>query len=123
VARAAAIGAAALLLAACAQEPQRPAESRPATIFAPAETGPLPRAAQFVVVVPRQGEDLASLAERYRRPARGSSEDRRVQPDGDEARRRAVAIPSRRSTRAASSLATADGADPLLPPLRHARAT
>jgi len=66
VARATAIAAAALLLAACAQEPQRPAESRPATIFAPVETGPLlARDAQFVVVVPRQGEDLAALAERY----------------------------------------------------------
>ena len=66
MARATAIAAAALLLAACAQEPQRPAESRPATIFAPVETGPLlARDAQFVVVVPRQGEDLAALAERY----------------------------------------------------------
>jgi len=66
-ARAAAIAAAALLVAACAQDPQRPAEPRtPATIFAPAEAGPLlARDAQFVVVVPRQGEDLGALAERY----------------------------------------------------------
>ena len=65
--RAWAIAAVALALAGCAQDPQRPAEPRqPATIFAPAETGPLlARDAQFVVVVPRQGEDFASLAERY----------------------------------------------------------
>jgi peptidoglycan/xylan/chitin deacetylase (PgdA/CDA1 family) len=60
--------AAALLLAACAADPPRPASApRVApTIFTPADTGPLlARDASFVVVVPRQGEDLASLAERY----------------------------------------------------------
>jgi peptidoglycan/xylan/chitin deacetylase (PgdA/CDA1 family) len=60
--------AAALLLAACAADPPRPASApRVApTIFTPADTGPLlARDASFVVVVPRQGEDLAALAERY----------------------------------------------------------
>ena len=65
--RALTLAAAAVLLAGCAAEPQRQAEPRaPRTIFAPADAGPLlARDAQFVVVVPRAGEDLASLAERY----------------------------------------------------------
>jgi peptidoglycan/xylan/chitin deacetylase (PgdA/CDA1 family) len=65
--RAAAIAAAALVLAACAEAPQRPPEAKPAPFsIAPAETGPLlARDASFVVVVPRAGEDFAALAERY----------------------------------------------------------
>jgi peptidoglycan/xylan/chitin deacetylase (PgdA/CDA1 family) len=67
VRRAAALAALALLVAGCAQEPSRPVESRqPLTIFEPADSGPvLARDAQFVVVVPRQGEDLGALAERF----------------------------------------------------------
>jgi peptidoglycan/xylan/chitin deacetylase (PgdA/CDA1 family) len=65
-AHAAAIAAVALALAGCAQEPQRAESRQPLTILQPAESGPvLARDARFVVIVPRQGEDLASLAERY----------------------------------------------------------
>lgn len=65
--RAAALAVAALVLAACAEAPQRPPEARPAPFtFAPVETGPLlARDASFIVVVPRAGEDLAVLAERH----------------------------------------------------------
>ena len=65
--RAAALAVAAVVLAACAEAPQRPSEAKPAPFaLAPAETGPmLARDASFVVVVPRAGEDLGSLAERY----------------------------------------------------------
>ncbi|HET9339005.1 MAG TPA: polysaccharide deacetylase family protein [Casimicrobiaceae bacterium] len=93
--RAAAIAAAALVLAACAEAPQRPPEAKPAPFaIAPAETGPLlARDASFVVVVPRAGEDLAALAERYlgdRSRRFEIAEFNRV----DEARAgRAVAIP------------------------------
>ena len=56
----------AALLAACAEAPQRPADRPEVLTFAPAETGPvLARDAAFVVVVPRPGENLASLAERW----------------------------------------------------------
>jgi peptidoglycan/xylan/chitin deacetylase (PgdA/CDA1 family) len=65
--RAASLAAAAVLLAACAETPQRPADSSSApTIFSPVDSGPLrARDAQFLVVVPRSGEDLGALAERY----------------------------------------------------------
>jgi len=65
--RAAALASLALLLAACAEAPQRPAESRPApAAFAPADSGPvLARDASFIVVVPRSGEDFGALAERW----------------------------------------------------------
>ncbi|MEO8485307.1 MAG: polysaccharide deacetylase family protein [Betaproteobacteria bacterium] len=66
--RAAALAFAALVLAACAEAPQRPpvAARVAPTIFAPAETGPLlARDGAFAVVVPRPGENFASLAERY----------------------------------------------------------
>ena len=92
--------------AACAEAPQRPPSPAPVpTIFAPVETGPvLARDAQFVVVVPRQGEDLASLAERYLGDRSRALRDRRVQPDRRGARRAAPSRSrSRRSIRAASS--------------------
>jgi len=61
-----ALAVTALVLGACADVPTRPAERPVPTIFAPVEAGPLlARDASFVVVVPRQGEDLAALAERY----------------------------------------------------------
>lgn len=56
----------AALVAACAEAPQKPAERPTVYSFAPAETGPLlARDAAFVVVVPRAGEDLGALAERW----------------------------------------------------------
>ena len=56
----------AVLLAACAETPQRP-ESTPApVVYAPADSGPmLARDASFIVVVPRAGEDFGALAERW----------------------------------------------------------
>ncbi|CAG0992342.1 Poly-beta-1,6-N-acetyl-D-glucosamine N-deacetylase [Burkholderiales bacterium] len=56
------------MLAACAEAPTRPAPQAPAPAFtfAPVETGPLlARDASFIVVVPKAGEDLAALAERW----------------------------------------------------------
>ena len=65
--RAAALAAFALLVAACAETPQRPPDARPAPVaVAPADPGPvLARDASFVVVVPRAGEDFGALAERW----------------------------------------------------------
>lgn len=66
LARAGAAALAALLVAACAEAPQKPVERPEVITFAPAESGPLlARDAAFVVVVPAAGEDLGSLAERY----------------------------------------------------------
>lgn len=66
--RASIVAVLAVLLAACAEAPPRPADApRPAPFtLAPVETGPLlARDASFVVVVPRPGEDFGTLAERW----------------------------------------------------------
>ena len=60
----------AAVLAGCAETPERPAPSVPPAAPSghapPVEPGPVvARDAAFVVVVPRAGEDFASLAERY----------------------------------------------------------
>jgi peptidoglycan/xylan/chitin deacetylase (PgdA/CDA1 family) len=64
--RAGVLALAALFVAACAETPQKSAEKPAVFTFAPAETGPLlARDGSFIVVVPRAGEDLGAIAERY----------------------------------------------------------
>ena len=64
--RALAIATLTVLLAACAETPQRPEPTLAPVVYAPADSGPmLARDASFIVVVPRAGETL----HRLRRPA------------------------------------------------------
>ena len=64
--RALAIATLTVLLAACAETPQRPEPPPAPVVYAPADSGPmLARDASFIVVVPRAGEDFGALAERW----------------------------------------------------------